>query len=164
MKLGLMISSCLLSLLLWSACNRQDKREAQRKAEQAEEKTRELGKKAEEKARDLGRDIQTSVDSNVHSNNAQEAKAKVKEGGRELERAGDSAARKLDRAALIAKVKARLAADAGLTAAANVDVELDGQVVTLNGIVDSEAQKTQAEAAAGKVPGISKVVNNLTVR
>jgi hypothetical protein len=164
MKLGLIVSTCLISLVLCSACDRRDKREAERKAEQAGEKARELGKKAEEKAKDLGRDIQTSVDSNVHSNNAQEAKAKLKEGGRELEGAGASAARNLDRATLIAKVKARLAADAGLTTATNVDIELDGQVVTLNGTVDSQAQKTQAETAAAKVPGVRKVVNNLTVR
>jgi hyperosmotically inducible periplasmic protein len=164
MKLGVIVSSCLVCFVLCSACDRQDKREAQRTAEQAREKARELGKKAEDKARDLSRDIQTSVDSNVHTNNAQEAKAKVREGGRELERAGSSAARQLDRAALIAKVKARLASDAGLTAAANVDVEPDGQVITLNGSVDSEAQKRQAETTAAKVPGVSKVVNNLTVR
>jgi osmotically-inducible protein OsmY len=164
MKTRNIISTCLITFFLCAACDRQDKREAQRKAEAAGEKARELGKKAEEKAKDLGHDIQTSVDSSVHSDEARDAKAKLKQGSRELGRAGDSAARNLDRAALITKIKARLAADAGLTAAAKVSVEVEDQVVTLNGTVESEAQKTQAGTAAAKVSGVSQVVNNLTVQ
>ncbi len=69
----------------------------------------------------------------------------------------------VDDAALTAKVKAALIADAGLsTATINVD-SLKG-VVTLSGTVDSEALKTKAGEIAKGVKDVKSVTNNLTVK
>ena len=76
---------------------------------------------------------------------------------------GKRAAVKLDRAAIEAKIKAKLVNDVGLKTLAGVDVNSDGQTVTLRGTVSSEAQKEQAGQAAASVDGVSKVVNELRV-
>lgn len=164
MKIRTVYPICFLLLLLASSCDHSDRKEAQEKADRAGQKVQELGRKATEQAEKLGEDVQSSVDSGMRSDAGQNAKAKLKQGGRDLEAAGEEASRKLDKAALITKIKARLAADAGLTAAASVKVEVSGQVATLTGTVESEAQKSQAVAATAKVPGIIRVVDNLQVR
>jgi osmotically-inducible protein OsmY len=161
-KLLLPVSLTVLTLL--AGCDHSDREQARQKAEQARQKAEELGQKAGEQAKKIGEDVKSSVDSSVNSASAQDAAAKLKQGGRDLATAGDEATRKLDKAATITKIKARLAADAGLTAAANVKVDVDGQVATLTGTVDSEAQKNQAAVAAAKVSGIIKVVDHLQVK
>jgi hyperosmotically inducible periplasmic protein len=155
---------CFSILLLSAACDRTDRERAREKAQEAGRKAEELSKKAGEEAKKVGQDVKSSVDSSVNSAAAQDAGAKLKQGGHDLATAGNEATRKLDKAATITKIKARLAADAGLTAAANVKVDVDGQVATLTGTVDSEAQKSQAAVAAAKVPGIIKVVDHLQVK
>lgn len=66
-------------------------------------------------------------------------------------------------AALTAKAKAALIADAKAPAA-NVNVESRDGVVQLNGYVGSEAERIAAEKAVRDVKGVQKVENNLTVR
>jgi osmotically-inducible protein OsmY len=95
---------------------------------------------------------------------AAEAEAKLRRGGAELRDAGGKAGVKLDQASIIAKVKAKLATDVGLSAAATVDVDANGQVVTLRGTVASDEQKRQAERSAANVDGVTAVVNHLTVK
>jgi osmotically-inducible protein OsmY len=52
----------------------------------------------------------------------------------------------------------------GLSAAASVDVDTNGQVVTLRGTVSSEEQKQEAAQAAMQVSGVIKVINFLQVK
>jgi osmotically-inducible protein OsmY len=52
----------------------------------------------------------------------------------------------------------------GLSSVAGIDVDVNGQVATLRGTVASEEQKQQAEQAACEVDGITKVVNDLSVK
>ncbi len=66
-------------------------------------------------------------------------------------------------AALTGKVKAALAADVGLRTL-KIDVDSEGNTVTLNGVVDSEGTKQRAAALARSVRGVAAVKNNLTVK
>lgn len=67
-------------------------------------------------------------------------------------------------AALTAKVKTALAADAGLATAANVNVQSYRGVVQLNGFVNSRDEIQRAGDVARRVEGVSKVENNLQVK
>jgi osmotically-inducible protein OsmY len=71
---------------------------------------------------------------------------------------------KLDHAALIAKIKTKLATDVGLSTVTGVDVDASGRIVTLHGTVDSVQQKQEAERAALQVGGVTKVIDDLQVR
>lgn len=68
-----------------------------------------------------------------------------------------------DDATLTTDVKTKLSAD-NAAAASGVNVEAKSGVVTLSGMVDSEASKSKAEQAAKGVLGVQSVVNNLTVK
>ena len=59
-------------------------------------------------------------------------------------------------------VKSKLAADER-TSAMKIDVDTREKVVTLNGTVQTEAEKAAAEAVAKNTEGVTSVVNNLTV-
>jgi hyperosmotically inducible periplasmic protein len=69
----------------------------------------------------------------------------------------------VDDKALQARVKAALADDPTVRSL-RVDVEVNRGQVSLGGFVDSAEQRDAAVAAAGKVSGVTKVVNNLSVR
>jgi osmotically-inducible protein OsmY len=73
------------------------------------------------------------------------------------------ASAKLDNAALLAKVKAKLASDVGLSTVKNVNIDTRDSVVTLRGTVGSEMQRQDAERAASQVSGVTKVVNELKI-
>jgi hyperosmotically inducible protein len=82
--------------------------------------------------------------------------------GQEIEAGAERAADATSDAAMTAAVKAALIAAPDLSALA-IDVDTSNSVVTLNGTVKSEAQKSQAVDAAAKVNGVKSVVSNLTV-
>ncbi len=67
-------------------------------------------------------------------------------------------------AALTTKVKTALAADAGLSTAANVNVQSYRGVVQLNGFVNSRDEAQRAVEVASRVQGVSKVENHLDVK
>jgi hyperosmotically inducible protein len=75
-----------------------------------------------------------------------------------------SAAEVTSDAALTTKVKASLAANAGLGTAADVNVNSFRGVVQLNGFVASQEQAKRAAEVAGKVEGVQSVQNNLRVK
>src|SRR5690242_10973856 len=121
-------------------CDRSSREEARDREAEARKKIKKMGREAREKVRKLDRDIQATV-----------------------QPAGEQGSAKLDDAALLAKVKARLAGDAGLATLKNVNVDTRDSVVTLRGTVESDAQRRQAERAASQVNGVTRVVNELKV-
>jgi len=69
----------------------------------------------------------------------------------------------LDDAAITANVKGRLVADHD-TKAHQINVETSKGVVQLNGFVDSDKAKSEAERIAAGTDGVARVQNNLEVR
>ncbi len=164
MKKNVFCAIALICLTLSGGCDRADREQAQRKAEEARAKARELGRKAEEQAKDLKHNVDSSVASDSRSDSAREAAAKLRNGEQDLRVAGDQAGRKLDRAAIIAKVKAKLADEVGLSTVTGIEVDARADTVTLRGNVDSAERKAEAGRAAGEVDGVARVVNELQVR
>lgn len=162
--------ACAAAIIALSlACTNSDEARAREKAERAKQRAREelrnLGQQAKREARKLDENVNDSM---RHGQPGPEGTAganeKLHNAGQELRSAGREAAVKLDRGAMIAKVKAKLATDVGLAAAGSVDVDTNGQVVTLRGTVSSDEQKREAERAASQVSGVTKVVNLLQVK
>src|SRR5208283_3554997 len=83
------------------------------------------------------------------------------------ENAKDAASRAevhLDHAALLARVKTKLASDAGLSTLKSVDVSVTGTVVTLSGTLANEHQKKAAVIAASQVEGVTRVEDHIAVK
>jgi BON domain len=173
-KLASACAGAIVALSL--ACTSNDQERAREKAEEAKRKTRQEAERTGQELKKLGQAAKREVKKvrqNVKealqggrpdSQTAPGAEQKLNDAGRELRTAGEQAAVKLDRAAMLAKVKTKLASDVGLSAAGSVDVDVSGQVVTLRGTVPSEEQKEQAERAASQVNGVTKVINLLQVK
>lgn len=64
---------------------------------------------------------------------------------------------------ITASVKSKLASDLGLSTVPNISVNSMNGVVTLSGQVDTAAIKAKAEAIAGGVPHVVRVVDNLQI-
>src|SRR5215470_17704388 len=64
--------------------------------------------------------------------------------------------------AITAIVKSKLAVD-NETSSANINVDTKGGVVTLTGVVMTQANKEQAERIARNTEGVTRVINNVTV-
>lgn len=139
------LCALLLAFLCIGACDRGDRQKAREEAERAREKARELGKKAENEAKDVKRRVDNSVATATSST------------------AAGGAAQKLDDAAFLAKIEAKLASEVGANTITGVDVEVSSHVVTLSGSVSSAEQKRRAEQVVAEIPGVTKVINNLRV-
>jgi hyperosmotically inducible protein len=70
--------------------------------------------------------------------------------------------RRVDDSVITAIVKSKLAAD-NETSSANINVNTSGGVVTLTGVVTTQANKEQAERIARNTEGVTRVINNMTV-
>ena len=166
----------LVSLMLLLGCSESDQQRAQEREAQAREKAKRAAERLNQDARKFGHEIKQDARNLNHklgaalsssapaSNGASQAEGKVTRGMHDVHLEADKAGAKLDQAALVAKVKARLANDAGLGTVKTVDVDASGQAVTLRGTVDSVQQKELAEQAARQVSGVSQVVDELKVR
>lgn len=166
------------SLLLLCGCSQSDQqtakeREAEAKAkakaheagERLNQDAKKLGHEIKDEAHSLNHQIGSAINSPAPANaGTTQAEAKVKNGAEDLRVETDQAGVKLGRAALIARVKTKLATDVGLSTVTSVDVDTTGRVVTLHGTVDSIQQRQLAEQAAMQVPGVTKVVDDLMVR
>jgi hypothetical protein len=157
------------------SCTTSDREQADRKAAEAKVKAQQAARKADAELRRLGQQAKAEAhafDANAHralqgagpTADGRPANLKLDEAGEKAREAGRKTAVVLDRAALIARVKSKLAADAGLSTLADVSVDTSGHVITLKGTVNSEQQKRLAEEAAMQVNGVSKVVDDLSVR
>jgi len=97
---------------------------------------------------------------------AQDAKQKMEsaaqEAGQASRNATADAAALMDDAGITTKVNAGLAQDPDLSAI-KIDVDTLAGVVTLNGPVKSEQARDRASQIAQAVPGVTSVVNNLTI-
>ena len=169
---------CAALITVLIGCNNTDQQRLSQKAEEAKQKARlgaerlrddahKLGQRAKQEAHSLRQNVDEALSSTgpAHAGGATgQAEEKLRRGGQDLRVAGEQAGRKLDRAAIVAKVKAKLATDVGLSTVAGIDVDASGQVVTLRGSVASEDQKRQAEQAALQVTGVNRVVNEIQVK
>ncbi|HYB99144.1 MAG TPA: BON domain-containing protein [Candidatus Limnocylindrales bacterium] len=79
------------------------------------------------------------------------------------ERAAGNAARVTDDAGTTAVIKTKLLADQS-TSGLEIDVSTKNGVVSLDGTVDSAAEKTAAERIAKGTNGVTEVKNNLKVQ
>ena len=68
-----------------------------------------------------------------------------------------------ERCRIHAKIWADLVSDP-IVKKRNLDVDVTDGVVTLSGIVESEAEKKRAEELAGAIDGVVRVENELTVQ
>ena len=152
-------------------CSNSDQERARREAEKAKERARQEAARTRQEAQKLGNELKQ--DAQRFNNQVEETlKGGSREGARQkLENAGETAksetkhtAATLDRATLIAKVKAKLVNDVGFSTASTVHVDADGPVVTLKGSVPSEDQKRRVEQVASNVEGVTKVINDLRVQ
>jgi hyperosmotically inducible protein len=138
---------------------------AQRAADRVNRDAKKLGSEVKQDARLASEKIGNALNnSSPERNGASQAEDKIARGSHDLRVETDKAGVKLDHAAVIAKVKARLATDVGLSTVTGVDVDTTGQIVTLRGTVGSVQQKQQAEQAALQVSGVTKVIDDLQVR
>jgi hyperosmotically inducible protein len=76
--------------------------------------------------------------------------------------AGRTIGQIIDDAAIVAEVKAKLAADK-LSNLTKIDVKSDAGVVTLGGTVDTAERRARAAQIAGGVNGVKTVLNNIDV-
>jgi hyperosmotically inducible periplasmic protein len=76
---------------------------------------------------------------------------------------GRTAGRHIDDVTITLAVKARLVADK-ISNLTRIDVDTVNAVVSLNGLVESDDDKTRAEDIASLVDGVDKIVNNLQVQ
>ena len=127
-------------LLVSTGCDRSTQDKARQRQAEAEQKIRKLGSEAKQQAREMDRNIKDAVQP-------------------DREHAGE----KLDNAALLAKVKAKLASDIGVATLTNVNVDTRGSVVTLRGTIASDTQRQEIQRTVSQVSGVTSVVNELKV-
>lgn len=160
------LAVCVATFLIVTACNKSDQERARQRTDEAASKAKadlhRLGQDIKQEAKDANAELQKGMNG-TGTNSAAEARAKVDHAAADAQAAAEQAGRKIDRATLVARVKARLAADAGLAAMSNVGVDANGSVVTLHGTVDTSDQKRMAVEAASRVDGVTQVRDEITV-
>ena len=167
---------CIASLVMGLSCDRSDQEAAKRREAEAKEKApaaatrirreaRKLGDETKAEGRALNAKIRQAVNGtgSEDGSSTSEAEAKLRRGTEDLKAASHEAGAKLGHAAMIARVKAKLANDVGLATVTSIDVDATGEVVTLRGTASSVQQKELAEKAALQVAGVRRVVNDLQV-
>jgi hyperosmotically inducible protein len=95
---------------------------------------------------------------------ARETSAEVKErASAGVHTAKNRAGEAVTAAALTSKIKAKMALD-DVVKASDIDVDTEGNVVTLTGDVGSADERQRAVRIATETAGVTKVVNHLNVR
>ena len=104
--------------------------------------------------------IGTSGSSERPAERAREAGARL---GEQVARGAERAGAALEEGRLTAKVKSKIALDDTLDGT-SVSVETAGNVVTLTGRVESQAQHQRVLQLASETEGVTRVVDHVTVR
>jgi osmotically-inducible protein OsmY len=155
-------------LVLAAACSQNDQQKARDRAARAQHKAEteahHLAHEAKQAAHSLDNQIHQAMNGNQPGSAAPNASEKLRQGGHDLRAAGNRAAVKLDHAAMIAKLKARLASAVGFSTVTGIEVDETAGIVTLSGTVASAAQKSEAEQSIRQVPGVTRVINELQVK
>jgi len=107
-----------------------------------------------------GRAGRTTSTAGVDTERAREIGAAA---GARVGEAGARASAELGDAALTARIKAKMALD-DMVKAREVRVSTEGSTVTLRGTVETSAERDRAERLARETDGITRVVNELTIR
>jgi osmotically-inducible protein OsmY len=149
-RAAVLTGTALAAILI--GCSKQDQEKADEANAKAKAEAKKLTAEAKQEAHKLGDDIKQGMNGPVSTSTA--------EAGRKLRDAGH----KVDHATLVARVKTKLATDAGLSTATSVRVDAEGSVITLSGTATTADAKRAAEQAAASVDGVSRVVNNIVVQ
>jgi hyperosmotically inducible protein len=96
----------------------------------------------------------------VDTDRAREVGAEI---GERTAAAADQARQAINAGSLTGKIKAKMALDDSVKAL-DIDVDTNGSVVTLSGVVGTEAQRQRALALARETTGVTQVVDHLRVR
>ena len=96
----------------------------------------------------------------VDTSKARDLGAKV---GEATAKAANEVADAIAPAAVTAKIKSKMALD-DLVKARNIDVDTNGTVVTLTGVVGSEAERKRAVELANETEGVTSVIDKLLLR
>ena len=96
----------------------------------------------------------------VDTSKAREAGAKV---GEATAKAANEAEEALANGATTAKIKSKMVLD-DLVKARNIGVDTNGSVVTLTGVVGSEAERQRALQLAKQTEGVTSVIDHLRVQ
>ena len=96
----------------------------------------------------------------VDTSKARDAGAKI---GEATAKAANQAEDAIQGGAVTAKIKSQMVLD-DLGKARNIHVETNGTVVTLSGVVDSEAERKHAVEIAKETDGVTSVIDHLQVR
>ena len=105
-------------------------------------------------------DSPVSASGPIDTSKARDVGAKV---GETTAKAANQAEDAIVHAAITAKIKSKMALD-DLVKARNIHVETNGTVVTLTGVVDSEAERKRAVELAKETKGVTSVIDRLRVR
>ena len=93
----------------------------------------------------------------IDTSKAREAGAKV---GEATAKAANEAEEALANGAITAKIKSKMVLD-DLVKARNINVDTNGSVVTLTGVVGSEAERQRALQLAKQTEGVTSVIDHL---
>jgi hypothetical protein len=96
----------------------------------------------------------------VDTSKARDAGAKI---GEATAKAANQAEDAIKQGAVTAKIKSKMVLD-DLVKARNIHVETNGTVVTISGVVDSEAERKRAVELAKETEGVTSVIDHLRVR
>jgi hyperosmotically inducible protein len=96
----------------------------------------------------------------VNTERAREVGAEV---GERTAAAANQARRAITEGSLTGKIKAKMALDDSIKAL-DIDVDTNGSIVTVSGVVGSEAQRQRAVQLARETAGVTQVVDHLRVR
>jgi hypothetical protein len=96
----------------------------------------------------------------IDTSKARDVGAKI---GEDTAKAANQAEDAIAHGAVTAKIKSKMVLD-DLVKARNIHVETNGSVVTLTGVVDSEAERQRAVELAKETKGVTSVIDHLRVR
>ena len=108
----------------------------------------------------VGADSGAGVSGPVDTGKARDAGARI---GEATAKAANKAADAIEPAVVTAKIKSKMALD-DLVKAHNIDVDTNGTVVTLTGVVSSETERKRAVELAKQTEGVTSVTDHLQVR